>query len=709
MIIQRLAYRGLKAKDAEFDLGPVNAFGGENGTGKSAVIDALFLLATGLPRDAVGIPKTLDGVMSLARGDKVMVEADLIDALRFGFENKPVHIKRTWSRARDGKVSEKIETNLGGPTGVKEQRVAIGLMLGELEEAWRPGAILGLSPAKLRNKVIRIVPRDEISLDQIVPKDCPKWALPQSNPEPHEWVRYAIELAGDELKVAEAAQKVVQDRIKNWEDGWRGVESRGPLQAKLKALRDDLLKVRTGALLHAQIAKAATKVDEKWAVLEQDAPPVELARMVYAITEAATASIGETRRDVERVLVDLAAAERALRAECARFEGVPEAREADLKIALEWTERLQGQRDALIRTVETHSLEAERYEGLDLECPACGTGLRTEFERLRDVALDAMNVALDRLQAVEVDLAEYEARAEVTRLGVEKTTAEAALQNIAAQSDAIFASSPPVTDEDISSALTHASTMVDLAEARGAALDALTDSEAALGLLRGQLDDLGFITTLAAEEIEAEIRKVEGELEGLGAKNERAETLEAAEADAKDAEDKIAFAKAWQKRFAEIQTDLIARTKTAVESRITRVFGEQVEVSLVDARGNLDCRFSIPGRASDAATLSGGELARFLAALVTAIAETSQAKYRPLIVDGFEAISAAYRRPFLESVVATVNGGTCSQSFLSGCNDGWPEVEGVRFFRLGEERVETLEINPKERRAREVIDAIVGG
>ncbi|MFH1572195.1 MAG: hypothetical protein ABIL09_29665 [Gemmatimonadota bacterium] len=89
MKLKTLIMRGLKGAGRTLRLAPVTFFHGPNAAGKSAIQDAVRLAVLGY---APGLPRTVDGVLRLAAGDELDVEAG------FEVDGETVTVARGWRR-----------------------------------------------------------------------------------------------------------------------------------------------------------------------------------------------------------------------------------------------------------------------------------------------------------------------------------------------------------------------------------------------------------------------------------------------------------------------------------------------------------------------------------------------------------------------------------------------------------------------------------
>ena len=128
MKLRTITITGLKGVDQSLTFErPVAVLVGENGAGKTEVLQALSLLATG---STAGVGKTGDAIMRLSRGDIIEIRA--------AFDAGTV--VRSWARDKKGAVKESIAGTLL-PKGVTG-KAAAGYLAGTLggwAEAWRPG------------------------------------------------------------------------------------------------------------------------------------------------------------------------------------------------------------------------------------------------------------------------------------------------------------------------------------------------------------------------------------------------------------------------------------------------------------------------------------------------------------------------------------------------------------------------------------------
>jgi hypothetical protein len=185
--IEWVQHEGLKAHDARRLLTGSDVFRGDNGKGKTTIFDAIRLVILGY---TLGIKKTNQDVMSLARPgvDRIRL---LLAGLRA--DGRQVVIERRWTRGKRGAVEESIRID-GAELGTRDGEAAIRALFPGLDEVWEPAAIFRETSAAMRARVLALVPPTAIKMEDVVPSDVPKWALPRhTDMGAVAWVAYAIE------------------------------------------------------------------------------------------------------------------------------------------------------------------------------------------------------------------------------------------------------------------------------------------------------------------------------------------------------------------------------------------------------------------------------------------------------------------------------------------------------------------------------------
>ncbi len=435
MKLRSITITGLKAADRTITIeAPVTVVLGENGEGKTAVLQALSLLATGT---TAGIPKTAEGVMRLARGDEI--------ELRAAFDKGTV--TRSWRRDKKGAVKETIVGTLL-PAGITGKAAAgyLAGVLGGWSEAWRPGDLYSLSPAKLRARLVSLLGADFEPADH-VPPGAPKWAQPHEGEDLGTWIARVMDVSRREANDAAAERKriaaALAEHVAQWGetlgDGTLGTDAeseRAEAQVELARLREEYAAARDAE-------RAKTEHAAKRAGLA-----AELVGLRRVAQQEATAGVDP----VEEIDVSIAAEEQA---ECDRAQA-----EAKTRHAVIW-------------------------EQAESKCPHCGKA-----------AADLETVKAAELQVVLTDRAfvtACEAHRKASR-GWALACVLASIRETEAQLEALEAAPPPAARP-----LADIEADARKAEARLALAGATGETEAARKTLE---DDLAKATATEAAKVQ---------------------------------------------------------------------------------------------------------------------------------------------------------------------------------------------------------------
>lgn len=243
MKLRGITITGLKGHDQSLAFErPVSVLIGENGAGKTEVLQALSLLATG---STAGVGKTGDAILRLAREDSIEIRATF-DAGT---------VTRSWTRDSKGSVKEAITGSLlpKGMTG----KAAAGYLAGTLggwAEAWRPGDLWTLSAAKLRARLVSLLAGD-LAPEDHVPAGAPKWAHPHEGEDLGAWMARVMDVARREALDAAAERKRIETALaehvaqygETLGDGTLGTDAeaeRAEAQAELARLREEYAAAR---------------------------------------------------------------------------------------------------------------------------------------------------------------------------------------------------------------------------------------------------------------------------------------------------------------------------------------------------------------------------------------------------------------------------------------------------------------------------------
>lgn len=680
-----IAHRGLKANDAKHTLDDVTLISGENGVGKSTAIDAIGLLVNGwIP----GIDKTNDGVMTLARGDSVSIETGLTLP-----DGRSAHVVRLWTRDKKGRVSQRIDNSVERGA-LDAQKAWLKHMLGALAEAWDPSVFWTLSAAKMRERLLGVLPKNEVTIASLIPADCPKWALEHFNEEsePEWWVRRAIEIAKEKLSKYQATARETEVEIASNAGGWKGVQPIEPIKEKLKSHRSELLDLRTRDLTEPALMKARAAQKAYLSASEISAPNMVMVRLVHGLTMAAVTWCRAERNKIES---DLAGAEKARSEALRRLKDIP----ADTKpqtqdeyeaLLKEWEDT---DRDARRSADNVRRLEGElvRLQAKPNEkCPHCGKEIDEELNDDRRSKRDELEAAKGELAVLHGILLEVtEARnkakagASLVQLQAEHHRLGRDLEDIRSRMLLLPAISEGSTDwpevDEIEFAIDTAYDEALFLEKNREEFERVS---ADVLRIEAELAKIPKVKRTGAE-IEESIKALEDQIAEITEANAIAGRFEQAQEDQKNIGTQIASTKGWIETFEAIQSDLVRRTKVWLETRLTEAAGgKAVTVELYDSRGNEDCRFVVDGVSVE--TLNPGARLPFAAALVVVLASASDAYWRPLIIDEIEHVSKAYREQLLSGLVEAVRKGAISQVVIAGCPDSVPSVSGVKHIAIGE-------------------------
>ena len=215
MYLTNLEIKGLKGGVSSYDAGSSFTFMfGENGTGKTTVLQALQLLLRGKTYRSIGVASTGKDIALLSRKGNISIKGTWDD------NGKQVWVKRTWMRTESGSVSEKIQQNINpNITNTKEQQGLLNLYFGVFPEAWEPEAFLSLSAEKMRSKLLSSVSEKPISdvlgeLAPIIGNDLPAWAKPGSMDMTVEtWLDFAKKETKQKLNEARAEIRLCKQNL----------------------------------------------------------------------------------------------------------------------------------------------------------------------------------------------------------------------------------------------------------------------------------------------------------------------------------------------------------------------------------------------------------------------------------------------------------------------------------------------------------------
>lgn len=703
-----IGHVGMKAHDATYDLANLTILSGANGAGKSTVLEAISLLINGW---VLGVDKTYDGVLTLARGERLRV----FGTVRLP-DGRTARIARTWTRSLKRKkgtdtvvIAQDIDCSCFSGSDADKDGFIKGIF-GAMPEAWNPAEFLDLTPAKMRDRLLRLIPASEIGSQKLVPEGCPEWAKDEFDAlQPHEWVQQAIRRAKDKISKAQASSRETNVELDNVGDAHAGDKDLEPLRGMLVMLRRELLNSNQRALTEAALVKIQRQVTDARAKASE-ALPKSLIYFVSGMVDAAALAIQQQIANDKHARATFTArlkhseeCQTGLLADCANlrkaidaFGDIPAATGDDLVGLEHQFAELEADEQRLLGVISAIQSEVARHKNPALHtCPACAFDLAAfhadeQQARARDLETQRADLAL-----IEIAIGEVDAQLSRTRRGMEKRVEIQRLKDLegdlAAIGDSIRelkAEAPAArTFPDVTDVQAEIDALVDEALERANALGAIEALEARARELLAELE--GLPEARPPAEIEAEIKKLDRSIEEAVRWNERVARLRDAEEQRLLIEEQLAELQRWLGVFTRIQAKLVEKTKAWYESRLSEVCGAAVTVELVNARGHDDCRFAVDGVYAE--TLNVGHRLTFVVALFVVLASASSAPWRPILVDQFEHISRDFREGFMRAISSAVDSGAVSQAVLAGCADEIPEIEGAKHYELSRDRTAVAE------------------
>lgn len=668
----RISFSGLQSEDRTIDLrAPVLAVLGRNGAGKTALVRAIHLTATGR---APGAPsgRGHDPVMALARGRSITIRSWWEDQ-----DAQTYTLVRAWKRDDEGSTKATCTGSLANllAGGAKDKTAAVEAALGRCAEAWAPSSLVEgptATPTPLRKRLLALVGGGDPA--QWVPEWLDEGVRrPLEGETADEWIARAIRLAKDDCAsvaeeiaaadrwIAETAgdppvtsPDAIKERLAALRAEERSAEPRTRAEARVAELTADLARLRERLVVDAPaVADAAKGLDAAIAIRGEAAKAADTARRIerlaYLIRSvgelAAACPAGEPPTDDEdtasailahtaarglkaaRAARDAAAAEVAAAERLAKHTG--KCLECGADLAAQGTGALAAARAALTAT-EAELWSADKADETAAKARALHTGRARRVEYQAEIAGYRTELAGLEAALPAVSLADAERRVAAARAALSTAERQAQLR------------------DDI--------------EARG------VDLEEAIAVR-----DVAPPSKRPLAEVRAEIEEADEELLRVGKHEERRQRRQTAIDEAAQARDAAVIAGDHLKELERIQRDLLDHVKGTLETRVSAATGTPVTVELTDARGGETCVLYAGGVA--AATKSKGERIEFLSSMVAALARGSGAAWAPLIVDEVESVSRDRRAAFVRACAAAVASGAVSQAVICGCPDTWDMID----------------------------------
>jgi hypothetical protein len=708
-----IAAKGLKARDFKYDVPDVFGIFGENATGKSTVLEAISLLSTG---HAPGIPNTADGVMSLARGNRLALEGNVELP-----DRKLARIRRAWERDPQTKeVSQDIEivihdmtTDVRKPskvTGKKSDKLAwIANVLGAmLPETWSLEDLIGdrgRGGGKLRSRLLRMLPRSEVSLQSLVPADAPDFTDPQYGEftDPQDYPQFALDKTREQIRLREREIADLAREINDVGDTWTGEESPAAIEKSLETFRRELAgrggreeaEKQVAAARH-DLAKARSLAGAVYRasvlnfVKEITGAEIEWIRSEKKKDEGLRQNIGAELAEILPKLAGKRAKRDAAQSKLVQLGQSTPASQEDVEARAKELRDLENDQAKLQGRIEQLELETKpghAHGGLS-KCPGCNYDLDAHLEKERKAKEEDLEALKSEISTLTAAINETNAALTAAKNGVASVSLKAEIQTLdeeiaplSARADELRKQIPaPLTWPDIEPAEFELRLIVAEEEERVASTANVGDLEQRLREAEERLAKSPGSKRTAAE-IEADIRLAQSNLVKLVERNTRAKRLAEAEQRRAVVEQQIAELKIWEERFIAIQADLMKRNKVWVEQRLSDLLGgAKAIVELFNERGDPDCRFTVNGVYAD--TLNKGRKMTFLVALLAVLNGVSSAPWKPCFVDGIESVSLLYREQFCLALVEAQRQGKFSQVAIVGCPDRQPAVVGMTVIRL---------------------------
>lgn len=717
--LEQLRMTGFMAFDRTVQFGRLNYVTGPNGAGKSQVGEAIRLLVTGKPSIVAG---SVDDVMLLARPG---VDAFEI-AGQFGSGVVTERVLRRWTRDADTRrVSQTIVGSLpdGQPSGLfrrganySARRAVLQETLGAWAEQWDPLDLRAGGP-KLRARLIRCLGGGAgLRVEDYLPPDAPEHLRPLDEQEEmiDIWAQGAI-------KRARARMKSRAERLEEATASAAALQLAGVVPADVQAIGGRLEQLRLELSLHdkltaaqdaanrlaTQLADARTRLGRLGDVLPLATAEAALERLVT--DRAAAAGLEVARSTAQRAATEARAAEvkvaMALRVAAERMEMSPDAltaASAELVArrparVLE-VERLEGVLVGLVgvgtEARDRHADACDAVRALEAAgthfaaCPGCGLDLRAALRNdlarqieIRDRLAGKYHEARQAVERVEDEVRAVQTLIDDGDAALPMIDRILAWQELRAAARAAEDAIPAVP----AGAVTEAQVVVarsQVAAARaGVAVRADIDRLELEGeVARADVAARRSAITRSYSGVETEIETQQGLLQAAGAAAERVDDYAQAVSARKTLLAELHADREWVTRMEAAEGQVLRTIASAIEGPVSEIMGAKIQVSLVDARGEPDCRIKRDG--VDMATLSVGE--RMLAgiAILRALGPTSGAAFRLLHIGGFESVDRQHR-PLVWAALATAQqAGEIDQALVDGCPDIVEAPGFVNMIRL---------------------------
>ena len=279
MLLTELTIKGLKGGVSTYQAGDNFTFMfGENGTGKTTVLQALQLLLRGKTYRSIGTASTGKDILLMSRKGAISIKGVWMD------NGKELWLQRTWRKTETGGVTEKLQQNINpGITSSKEQQGLINMFFGVFPEVWEPESFLSLSAEKMRSKLLSSVSEKPISdvLGELVPiigNDLPAWARPGSLDMTVEtWLDFANKETKQRLNQARAEIRLCKQNLEE-ESEFIAHRPEETVRAELEETNQEKEKLLAGQQVKTYLAFLCGKLEQLKQSIEETEAEIETAR-----------------------------------------------------------------------------------------------------------------------------------------------------------------------------------------------------------------------------------------------------------------------------------------------------------------------------------------------------------------------------------------------------------------------------------------------
>lgn len=302
MYLSKLVIRGLKVGSGEYVFDPkITMFFGENGSGKTTILQAIHLLLRGKTPMSIGYATTGKDILALSPTGQIEIRGEWVA------DDGLISVTRKWYR--DGKtVKETLEQSIDPQTkGVKQGQALLNFYFGNIPEIWNPESFFDLSANKMRAKLLTSVSSRPIK--DVMPElsnalgDIPRWAEPESDVMTAEaWLQFIIQESERKVREYQADNRSARKQLED-EPVFVVYRSEAEVKKEMDAVSRDRMEL-------ARVNEAASRVsylEGKKQSLEEQVDQMEM-EIEIAKAEAAEkkAASGTSEEAVEERYLKLA-------------------------------------------------------------------------------------------------------------------------------------------------------------------------------------------------------------------------------------------------------------------------------------------------------------------------------------------------------------------------------------------------------------------